>query len=135
MVLPQRVTADETFRLVPPMLAAVATAHQRARAAELAQLAAMGRLDLPEPWSDATRSTVLLTRERIHEAQSARAHFRDQIREFVITLRDAGEPASSALRHTRSMIHLLESTGAIEADGGRTESVVLGWAIEDYESH
>jgi hypothetical protein len=116
------------------MLAAVATAHQRARTAELAQLAVMGRLDLREPWSDATRSTVLLARQRIHEARSARADFRGQIREFVVTLRDAGEPASSALRYTRSMMRLLESTGAIEADGGQTEAEVLGWAIEDYES-
>jgi hypothetical protein len=135
MVLPQRVTADETFELVPPMLAAAATAHQRARAAEVSQLALMGREDLREPWSDAVRSTVLLARQRIHEAESARARFRDQIREFVVTLRDAGEPASSALRYARSMIRILESTGAIEDDGGRTESEVLAWAIEDYESH
>lgn len=135
MVLPQRVTTDETFQLVPPMLAAAATAYQRARAAELAQLAVMGRLDLREPWSEAVRSTVLLARGRIQDAQSARARFRDQVREFVVTLRDAGEPASSALRYTRSMICILESTCAIEADGGRTESEVLAWAIEDYESH
>ena len=134
MVLPQRVAAEETFQLVSPKLAALATAHQRACVAELAQLSVMGKHDLREPWTDAVRSVVLLTRQRIHEAQLARAHFRDQIREIALKLRDAGEPASSALRYMRSMIRFLESTGAIEVDGGRTESEVLAWVLEDYES-
>lgn len=134
MVFPQRVTVEETFHLVPPILAVTAAAYQRARATELEQLAVMGQLNLSSQWSDDVRSTVLAARRRIHEAQEARAHFRDQVREFVVTLRGAGEPASSVLRYARSMIQLLESAGAVLPDGGRLESELLAWAIEDYES-
>jgi len=134
MVFAQRVTAEQTFQLVPPILAAAAATYQRAQVMEVEQLALMGRLDLSNSWTDEVRSTVLTARRRIHEAQEARAHFRDQVREFVVTLRDAGEPASSVLRYTRSMIQLPESTDAIMADGGRLESELLAWAIEDYES-
>jgi hypothetical protein len=134
MVLPQRVTAEETFHLVPPILAAAASAYQHARVVEHDQLAVMGRCDLSEPWSDEVQATVLLARRRIHETQAARAHFRDQVRAFVVTLRVAGEAASATLRHTRSMIQLLQSSGALATDGGRVEAEILAWAIEDYES-
>lgn len=134
MALAQRVTAEETFQLVPPIVAATAAAYQRAHAAELEQLALMGQQDLSSEWDDHVRSTVLAARRRIHDAQEARAHFRDQVREFVATLRTAGEPTSSVLRYIRSMIQLLESTGAIVPDGRRLESEVFAWALEDYES-
>src|SRR3954463_5546104 len=109
MVLAQRVTTQETFQLVPPVLAAAAATYQRAHAAEIEQLALMGQQDLSSEWSDDVRSTVLAARRRIHDAQQTRAHFREQIREFVATLRVAGEPMSAVLRYIRSMIQLLES--------------------------
>jgi len=134
MVLAQRVTAEETFQLVPPILAAAAASYQRAHAAELEQLVLMGQQDLSSEWTDHVRATVLAARRRIHDAQDARANFREQVGEFVATLRAAGEPMSSVLRYIRSMIQLLESTGAIVPDGRRLESEVFAWALEDYES-
>lgn len=134
MVLPQRILAEESFQLVPPTLAAAATAYQRASAAERAQLALMGEEDLSSEWSDAVRSTVLRARERIREAERARSHLRDEARKLAATLRDAGETSASVLRHTRSVIQLLESTHAIEPDGGRLESELMAWALEDGET-
>jgi len=134
MALAQRVTAEETFQLVPPVIAAAAAAYQRAHAAELEQLTLMGQQDLSIEWTEHVRSTVLTARRRIHEAHEARVRFRDQVREFVAALRAAGEPTSSVLRYIRSMIQLLESTGAVVPDGRRLESEVFAWALEDCES-
>ena len=117
MVLPQRVTAEESFQLVPPVLAAAAAAYRRALIAESAQLALMGQQSLNEDWTDDVRATVLLARQRIVETEQARVQLRDRVREFVVTLRDAGESASAVVRHTRSMIRVLESNGA--GDAGR----------------
>jgi hypothetical protein len=134
MVLPQRVTAEESFPFVPPVLATAAAEYQRACAAESAQLALMAQHNLDEEWSDAVRSTVLTARERIYEVQQARARFREQLREFVLALRVAGESAAAAIGHTRSMIRVLESSGAVTADDARFETDVLAWAAQDYES-
>jgi hypothetical protein len=60
--------------------------------------------------------------------------FRAQIREFVVALRMAREPLSSVLRHTRSMLQMLELSGALRGDGGWLEAEVLEWAIEEYEN-
>jgi hypothetical protein len=135
MVLPQRVTAEESFPFVPPVLAVAAAEYQLALAAESAQLARMGQENLNVAWTDEVRSTVLLARARIFEAQAARARLREQVRAFVIASRDTGDSVSSMLRHTRSMIRLLESTDTVDDDGGRLESEVLAWATEEYESH
>ena len=134
MVLPHRVTAEESFELVPAVLSAAAAGYRRARVAESAQLALMGAHSLDEDWSEDVRATVLLARQRILETQHARAQLREQVRTFVVTLRDAGEPASALVRHTRSMIRLLESSGAVEPDDGRLGAELLVWATEAYEA-
>jgi hypothetical protein len=133
MVLPQRVTAEESFQLVPPSLAARAAAYQRARVAESAQLTLMSEHTLDEEWSDDVRATVLLARQRILETQQARAQLREEVVTFVTALRDAGESASAVVRHTRSMIRVLESS-AVEPDDGRLEGELLVWATEAYEA-
>ena len=134
MVYPQRAVAEDTFQVVPPIVAAAATAYQRARSIEKEQLALMARHDLLGDWSDDVRATVLEARARIHEAREARARFRAQVEQFVMALRTAREPLSAVLRHTRSMVQLLERTGAIDTDDGWLEAEVLEWAIETYES-
>lgn len=131
MVLPQRITAEESFPFVPPALAAAAAAYQRARATESAQLALMAEQNLDDDWSDDVRATVLLARQRINEAQQSRAELRERVREFVVARRDAGDSPSSAIDHTGSMIRLLESTGVITPDDGRLKVEVLAWVAED----
>jgi hypothetical protein len=37
------------------------------------------------------------------------------------------------LRHTRQMVQLLETSGALRNDGGWLEAEVLEWAIEEFE--
>jgi hypothetical protein len=134
MVLPQRVTAEDSFQLVPPVLVDAARDYQRARSAETAQLALMARESLDEAWTVDVRATVLLARQRIYETQLARAEFREQVRQFVQALRGAGESSAGVVRHTRSMIRLLESTGAVDADDGRLEAELLAWAAEADET-
>jgi hypothetical protein len=134
MVLPQRVTADESFPFVPFALAAAATAYQLACVAESAQLALMAQRNLNDEWNEDVRMTVLLARERIYETQQSRERFRGLVREFIAPVRDATDSVSSVLQHARSMIRLLESTGAIVSDRGRLEAEVLAWATEDDES-
>jgi hypothetical protein len=134
MVLPQRLTAEESFPFVPPVLAAAAAAYQRARVAEGAQLALMAQQELDAAWSEDVRATVLLARERIHDAQQSRAELRNRVRQFVRRLREIGEPSSAVTDHSRSMIRLLESTGVITPGDGRLEAEVLAWATEDGES-
>lgn len=133
MVHAQRATAEEGFRLIPPVLADAASRYQRAREVEREQLALMARHNLLEAWSDDVTATVLKARERIHDARAAREHFRAQIRELVHSLRAARDPLAAVLRHTRSTIQLLESSGAIVHDGGWLEAEILEWAIEDYD--
>jgi len=134
MVFPQRSVAEDTFQVVPPIVATAATAYQRARRIEKEQLALMARHDLLGDWSDDVRATVLEARARIHEARDARARFRAQVEQFVVALRAARDPLSAVLRHTRSMVQLLERAGAIDSDDGWLEAEVLEWAIETYES-
>jgi hypothetical protein len=134
MVLAQRASAEGTFQVVPPVVASAATRYQRARALEKHHLAIMGRHDLLADWTDDVREMVLAARERIYDAQSARAEFRAQISTFVSTLRAAGEPLPTVLRHTRSMMQLLERSGALDPDGGWLEAEILEWAIAEYEA-
>jgi hypothetical protein len=134
MVLPQRATAEELFNVVPPIIAADARQYQRARATEQTHLAAMAGLNLLGEWTAEVRSTVLEAREAIQQAREARADFRLHVRQFVLALRAAREPLPAVLRHTRSMLQLLERCGSLDADGGWFEAEVLEWAIEEYES-
>jgi glycine/D-amino acid oxidase-like deaminating enzyme len=134
MVLPQRVTAEDRFQLVPPVLAVAAAGYQRAHLAERAQLALMAEQKLDDEWTDETRATVLLARQRILEAQEQLAAFREQVCAFAHALRDAGESASVVLRLTRSMIRLLESNGVVDTDDGRLEAEAIVWATEAYEA-
>jgi hypothetical protein len=133
MVHPQRATADDGFRLVPAELSTAATRYQRSREIEKEHLARMARHNLLEEWSDEVTATVLAARERIQDARVARDEFRLRIQEFVFAHRGANEPLSAVLRHTRSMLQLLETTGVVASDGGWFEAEVLEWAIEFYE--
>jgi hypothetical protein len=133
MVLPQRARPDD-FGLVPRDVAQAAEQYQRLKAIEQQHLALMARHNLLEDWTADVRDTVLQARERIREARAARDAFRAQVREFVVALRSAREPLPAVLRHTRSMLEMLESSGAIQSDGGWLEAEVLEWAIEEYES-
>ncbi len=134
MVSQQRATAEERFDVVPPIVASAATRYQYARALEKEHLALMAQHDLLAEWSSETRTTVLAARARIQEARQARDVFRGQVRTFVVTLRSAGEPLPAVLRHTRSMIQLLERANAITPDDGWLEAEVLEWAIEEFEA-
>ena len=134
MVLPQRATAEASFSVVPPVVTGAASRYQRLREVEKEHLALMSRHNLLADWTDEVTAVVLAARERIHEARAAREQFRDQVREFVRSMRDANESLPSVLRYTRSMMQLLESGGAITSDGGWLEAEVLEWAIEEYET-
>ena len=135
MVFEQRAAADAaTFDAIPREVALAANQYQRSREIEKQQLALMARHNLQNEWTPEVRATVLEARERIREARAAREQFRQQVRDFVLTLRAAREPLSSVLRQTRAMVQLLESAGAIQSDDGWLEADVLEWAIEDYES-
>ena len=132
MVLPQRARSDE-FGLVPVEVAQAAQRYQRLKEIEQRHLALMARHNLLEDWTTDVRETVLQARERIREARDARDAFRVQVRDFVLTLRGARETLPAVLRHTRSMLEMLERSGATEADGGWLEAEVLEWAIEEFE--
>lgn len=134
MVLPQRASAAADFSMVPPVISTAASRYQRFKDIEKEHLALMARHNLLADWSDETTAVVLAARERIHEARAAREQFREQVRELVVALRGAKEPLPAVLRHTRSMIQLLEANGAISCDDGWLEAEVLEWAIEEYET-
>lgn len=134
MVLPQRAPAEQEFRVVPPAIADAAARYQRFQAIEREHLALMAKHNLLIEWTEEVRQTVIEARARVQQARAARDQFRQHVKEFVLALRGEREPLSNVLRHTRSMIGLLEHTGAIESDGGWFEAEVLEWAIEEYEA-
>ncbi|HXT14083.1 MAG TPA: hypothetical protein VN706_00545 [Gemmatimonadaceae bacterium] len=134
MVLPQRARREDEFSLVPPDIANSARRYQELKVVEKEQLALMARHNLLLDWPVEVRDTVIEAREAIREVRAARDAFRAQVREFVVALRTMKEPLSNVLRHTRSMIELLEHAGAIQSDGGWLEAEVLEWAIEEYEN-
>ena len=136
MTVPQqRAVAEVTeFSPVPPMVAAAATRYQRFREIEQFHLERMARHNLLADWTPEIRAIVLDARERIREARAAREEFRRQVREFVVALRSTGEPLPAVLRHTRTMLQLLETSGALRNDGGWLEAEVLEWAIEEFET-
>ncbi|HEX4682327.1 MAG TPA: hypothetical protein VH277_06455 [Gemmatimonadaceae bacterium] len=115
-------------------MAEAAQQYQHLKEVEKQHLALMSRHNLLADWTSEVRTTVLEARERIREARVARESFRAQVRDFVVALRDAREPLSAVLRHTRSMLEMLERCGAIQSDGGWFEAEVLEWAIEEYEN-
>jgi hypothetical protein len=134
MVLPQRATAEQLFSVVPDVIANAAHQYQQVREIEKEQLAEMAQHNLLEEWSSEVRAVVLEARLRIQEARGARERFRRQVREFVLALRASHEPLPTVLRHTRSMLQLLEGAGALEPGDGWLEAEVLEWAIEEFES-
>lgn len=135
MVPQQQATARaDDFRLVPPEIADTAARYQSLREIEAEHLALMARHNLLEDWTPEVRDTVLRARDRVREAREARAGFRTHVRDFVLALRATREPLPAVLRHTRVMVRLLESTGAVKADDGWFEAEVLEWAIEEFES-
>ncbi|HEX8942454.1 MAG TPA: hypothetical protein VF785_04895 [Gemmatimonadaceae bacterium] len=136
MTVPQQRAVAEVaeFSFVPPMVAAAATRYQRFREIEQFHLERMARHNLLVDWTPEVRAIVLDARERIREARSARDEFRRQVRDFVLALRSASEPLPAVLRHTRAMLQLLETAGALRNDGGWLEAEVLEWAIEEYET-
>jgi hypothetical protein len=135
MVPQQTATArSDEFQLVPPDIVNAASRYQRLHEIEAEHLALMARHNLLEEWTPEVRATVLEARGRIQEAREARAAFRAQVRAFVLALRSTRDALPAVLRHTRVMIQLLESSGAVRADGGWFEAEVLEWAIEEYES-
>jgi hypothetical protein len=130
----QRAIAEVVeYSLVPATVAAAATRYQRFREIEQLHLERMARHNLLADWTMEVRAIVLDARERIREARVARQDFRRQVREFVLALRKANEPLPSVLRHTRQMVQLLETSGALRNDGGWLEAEVLEWAIEEFE--
>jgi hypothetical protein len=134
MVHPQRETAEDQFTIVPAVIADAARRYQRIREIEKEHLAAMARQNLLIEWSTEVRAVVLEARGRIQDARAAREQFRRQVREFVVTLKAARDSLPAVLRHTRSMLRLLEQSGAIEPGDDWFKTEVIEWAIEDYET-
>jgi hypothetical protein len=104
------------------------------REIEKGHLALMARHNLLADWTPEIRETVIEARKHIQEATVAREKFRALVREIVTTLRAERMSLSGVLRHARSLLQMLEQSGAIQSDGGWLEADVLEWAIEDYES-
>jgi hypothetical protein len=122
------------YSLVPTDVAAAATRYQAFREIEAEHLALMARYNLALEWTPEVRQVVFNAGDHIRHARDARAAFRTMVREFVLSLRHAREPLSTVLQRTRSLVHLLETQGAVRGDGGWLEAEVLEWAIEEYEN-
>lgn len=135
MGLQQRASSPANiFATLPPGVADAATLYQRLREIEKQQLALMARHNLLADWTPEIRETVLEARKHIHETSAAREKFRALVREVVRSLRNERMSLSGVLRHARSLLQMLEASGAIQGDDGWLEADVLEWAIEDYES-
>ena len=135
MGLQQRAGSPATaFSALPPGVADAASVYQRLREIEKSHLALMARHNLLAEWTPEIRETVLAARKHIHETSAAREKFRALVREIVRKLRDERMSLSGVLRHARSLLQMLEASGAIRNDDGWLEADVLEWAIEDYES-
>src|SRR3954470_23933120 len=106
MVLPQRVTIESEFSVVPREVAGAASRYQRMSEIEKGHLAAMARHNLLDEWSGEVRAVVLEARRGVQEARAARDSFRAHVRDFVVALRGSGEPMSAVLRHVRTMMQL-----------------------------
>lgn len=126
--------ADASLVSVPASWADPAARYQRLREVEARHLALMSRHNLLDEWTADVRATVLQARVQIRAAREARATFREHVRRFVRSRRSAADPLKLVLRHTRQLLQVLQTTGALHDDGGWLEAEVLEWAIEDYES-
>jgi len=130
----QAATAISDFSIVPTEVAAAATRYQAFREIEAEHLALMAKHNLAMDWTPEIRQIVFNAGDHVRHARDARIAFRRQVREFVLALRRAREPLPAVLRHTRSMLQMLEAQGALRGDGGWLEAEVLEWAIEEYEN-
>ena len=135
MSLPQRAGSPASVSpAVPPGVADAAGLYQRLREIEKGHLALMARHNLLADWTPEIRETVIEARKHIQEASIARDKFRTLVREIVAAQRAERMSLSGVLRHARSLLQMLEASGAIQNDDGWLEADVLEWAIEDYES-
>ena len=125
---------QEFSTVVPPDVATAASQYQRKRQLEAKHLAMMAGHNLIVDWNSETHATVLEARVHVRAACEARVAFRMQVAAFVRTLRVDAVPLSAVLRHTRTMLQMLQTSGALEDDGGWLEAEVLEWAIEDYQA-
>jgi len=130
----QRSRTHESSMLIPPDVATAASQYQRKRQLEAKHLATMAGQNLIVDWSSDTHAVVLEARVHVRAAYEARVAFRMQVAAFVRTLRVEAVPLPAALRHTRTMVLMLQKSGALEDDGGWLEAEVLEWAIEDYQT-
>jgi hypothetical protein len=129
----QRIAQREAPAAVTSEVASAAARYQRDREVEALQLAVMASHNLAGEWTPETRAAVIEAREHVRAARETRAAFRGEIREHVRALRSAREALPAILRSTRAMVQLLQSSGAIQDDGGWLEAEVLEWAIEEFE--
>ena len=135
MSLPQRAGSSASVSpAVPPGVADAAGLYQRLREIEKGHLALMARHNLLADWTPEIRETVIEARKHIQEASIARDKFRVLVRKIVAAQRAERMSLSGVLRHARSLLQMLEASGAIQNDDGWLEADVLEWAIEDYES-
>jgi hypothetical protein len=135
MGLQQRAnSAASALPALPPGVADAASRYQKLREVEKGHLELMARHNLLADWTPEIRETILEARKHIHETNAARENFRALVREIVRTLRAERMSLSGVLRHTRALLQMLETSGAIRGDDGWVEADVLEWAIEDYES-
>ena len=130
----QQVVSPDVSAGISLEIQSAATTYQRACALEKEQLAVMAQHNLLAEWTDEIRGSVLEARQRIRDAQLARAAFRGMVRSYVTQLRGTREPLSAVLRRVRGIVQQLEYTGAIASDDGWLEADVVEWAIEDYEN-
>ncbi len=129
----QRTVEQGAWAIVPDAVAQAAARYQRHREIEARQLAVMASHNLLHEWSTEAHAAVLEARVHVRAAWEARTTFRKQVGEFVHSLRADRTPLPAVLRHTRTMLQLLQSAGAIRDDGGWLEAEVLEWVIEDYQ--
>ena len=129
-----RLTSRDGVSDVAPDVAHAASQYQRERTVEAKHLAVMASHNLFVDWSAETQAAVLEARVHVRAAREARAAFRLQVAAFVKALRIDAVPLPVVLRLTRAMVLSLQSSGALEDDGGWLEAEVLEWAIEDYQA-
>jgi hypothetical protein len=134
MDLAQRVPAKVGVETVPPECSAAASACLRARDAERAQLAEMGRHDLAAEWSPDARRAVLAARQCIEAARVARARFRSEVEAWARAQRKRGAPARVALRDTQTFIRSLDSQDRPDPERLSLEIDVLRWVAEVYQA-
>ena len=135
MGVQQQATAKvNEYSYVPPTVAAAATRYQTFRVIEAEHLALMARHDLSRDWTPEIRQIVFNAGDHVRHARDARQLFRAEVREFVVRCEARTSRCRRCFAHTRTMLQLLETPGALKEDGGWLEAEVLEWAIEEYEN-